>query len=236
MKFYDLDLQSKLSDGESTVAELIESAERFGFSGIVICDKPENLRQLKEMIEIAKPKIEVYAGVKIEAKDANEMRNVVNRVREDATIVIVSGGNYEINRAACENPKVDILAHPEKGRIEGGLDDVCINMAAKNNVAIEVNFRELLYTYRRNRAYNLTHIAKNIELCKELGASMVICSGAKGKWDMRDPRELIAMGNVLGMELDKAFAAASTVPQLIIERNKAKLEGRMVTEGVEVVG
>ena len=52
---------------------------------------------------------------------------------------------------------------------------------------------------------------------------------------MRDPRELIAVGTVLGMELNKAFDSMSTIPEQIIQKNKAKLEGKIISEGVEVV-
>jgi ribonuclease P/MRP protein subunit RPP1 len=235
MKFYDIGIQTSLSGGESSLGQIIEFAEMFGFEGIVICDKPEVLNQLKEAIKVAEPKIKVYAGVRIEAKDPQEMRNLVNKYREEAAVVIVVGGDYDINRAACENPKVDILSHPEKGRIDSGLDEASIKFAANNNVAIEINFGEILHAYRKSRSFVLSHIAKNVMLCNEFGAHLIVSSGAKSKWDMRDPRELVAVGTVLGMELNKAFDSMSTVPEQIIEKNKAKLEGKIITEGVEVV-
>lgn len=72
-------------------------------------------------------------------------------------------------------------------------------------------------------------------LCKEVGAHVILGSGARSKWDMRDPRELIALGTVIGMELNKAFDSMSTIPEQMIEKNKARLEGKIITEGVEVV-
>ena len=136
MKFYDIGLQTDISGGESSLGNIIHFAEKFGFNGIVICGKPEFLNRIKEAIKVAEPDIDVYAGIKIEAKNPQEMRNLVNKYREEATIIVVAGGDYDINRAACENAKVDILAHPEKGRMDNGLDEASVKFAANNNVAI----------------------------------------------------------------------------------------------------
>jgi RNase P/RNase MRP subunit p30 len=53
---------------------------------------------------------------------------------------------------------------------------------------------------------------------------------------MRDPRELISIVNVLGMELGKSFQCLSDIPSAMIETNKKKLMGTTVTEGVDVIG
>ena len=147
----------------------------------------------------------------------------------------MSGGNYEINRAVCEDPRVDILAHPELRRIDSGLDQVCLEAATRNNVAIQINFREILYSFRRPRSYILNHVTKNIMLTNHFRTPVIICSGAQSTWDMRAPRELVSIANVLGLDLGKAFLGVTSVPQQIVENNKKVLEGRKVTEGVEII-
>jgi ribonuclease P/MRP protein subunit RPP1 len=235
MKFYDLHAETV----ENNIQQMAEFAEKLGYSGIAICNTFENiekLKQLKEEISKVKSNIEIYLGVKIKAKDPQEMNEIVSKVREHVLIVIVAGGDYSINRAACENPRVDILAHPELKRIDNGLDEACLNSAAQNNVAIQVNLREIAITFRRPRSYILNNVATNIRISEKLRAPLIICSGAQSVWDMRDPRELVAIANVLGLELGKAFNCVTNVPQSIIENNKKILEGRKITEGVELVG
>jgi ribonuclease P/MRP protein subunit RPP1 len=238
MKFYDLHLKSNLSDGENTVEEMIRFAEKVGYSGIAICDDYESkkkLIELKNLIKEIKTEIEVYPGVLIKADSVNDLKEKISKVREKALIVIVAGGNYEINRAACEDPRVDILAHPEQGRIDSGLDDVCMEAAAQNNVAIQINFREILYSFRKQRSYTLNHISKNIKLADHFRTPVIICSGAQSTWDMRAPRELVSVANVLGLDISKAFLGITTIPQRIVEENKKTMEGKKVTEGVEIV-
>ncbi len=238
MKFYDLCVQSSHSGGESSVKETVEFAAKLGFSGIVICDNfesMEKLRLIKQEIASTKGGIEVYQGVKVKAETPEEMREVINKVRDHVDIVAVHGGNYDINRAACENSKVDILSHPEFERYDSGLDDVCLRLAAENNVAIGVDFKSVLYSYRGIRGRILGNIGRNIKLCREMKTNIVITSGAASVWDMRAPRELVAILTILGVDLSQAFLSASGMPQAILEENKKILEGRIITKGVEVV-
>lgn len=240
MKFVDADVQSKVSTGSSTAEELARFAEELGFSAIVIADVwtgPEKFALAKEAVDGAAKNvgIEVIQGVKIAAANQNELRHLVDRVREKVAFVAVAGGNYQINRAACEYSKVDLLCHPSLGRTDNGLDEVCLNAARENNVAIELNFREVLNSYRRQRSIILANMAANIRLCSALRVPMIISSGAQSADDLRDPRELISIANILGLELSRAFATVSDIPMNIIDVNRRKLLEKITAEGVEVV-
>jgi len=238
MKFYDLHVQTNLSEGENSVEEIASFAEKLGYSGIAICDNYQGidkLNELKKMIKKVKTSVELLPGVAILTKDKNELKTVLNKTRDKVVIVIVHGGNYQINRTACEDPRVDILAHPELGRPDSGLDRACLNLATENNVSIQINFREILYSFRKPRSYVFNHITKNIKLCNEYKTLMVTCSGAQSVWDMRGPRELVSIANVLGLELGRAFASVTSVPQSIVENNIKTLKGKKITKGVERV-
>jgi len=240
MKFIDLDIQSNLSTGKSSVEEIAKLAEKLGFSGIAICDVwqgHERLKQLKEKIaEVQKlVKIEIIIGAKIEAKTVPELKRALEQVRESVVVVCVAGGSYEINRAACEDSRVDFLAHPALGRRDNGLDEVCLNAASKNNIAIELNFREVLLNYRKGRAIVLSNLSTNVRLCQQLGVKMVASSGANSVLEMRDPRELVSLANVIGMELQDSFTTVSDIPNAIVESNRKKLEGKTIAPGIEII-
>ncbi|MEM5778737.1 MAG: RNase P subunit p30 family protein [Candidatus Aenigmatarchaeota archaeon] len=237
MKFYDLFVQSDISGGESSLQQLVDFAKKLGYAGIAICDNYQSLEKINELkAKISEFKdIEVYSGVNIIAKNVNEMKEIINKVREKVHLVIVSGGDYSINRAACEDSRVDILMHPELGRIDIGLDEPCLEAATQNNVAIGISFREILFNFRKQRAYILNHISKILRLCDHFRTPIVICSCAQSIWGLRNPRDLVSLLNILGLDIGKAFASISSVPQTIVEENKKTLEGKKITEGVEIV-
>lgn len=230
MPFYDLHVHTSLSIGENTIDEIVDMAKKLDLSGIGIIRYYSSGR----LEELPKSDIDLISAVMIKPETADEMNEIAKKIRKKADLILVHGGNYDINRSACENSMVDILCHPELGRKDSGLDHICAKSAQENNVAIEINFREILESYKRHRIYNLSYIGKNISLCSKYGTKMIITSGSVSKWGMRSGRELASIAYLLGMELGNAIASVSTVPEELIKSNREKLAGNK-SEGVTVV-
>ncbi len=239
-KYYDLHIHTNQSSGANSVEEMAETAERFGWNGIAVCDHFQDMakfRQQQNAIKAAQKNsnIEIFSGTEIQPKSQNDLGRLVSKIREQVQVLIAHGGDYNINRAACQNSKVDILAHPELGRTDNGLDEFCLAQARENNVAIQVNFREILEGYRKPRVFILSHIAENIRLAREMKATVITCSAAQSIWDIRDPRALASIASVLGKDLGDAINTVSEIPEKIVEANKAKLSGKAPVKGVEIV-
>jgi ribonuclease P/MRP protein subunit RPP1 len=238
MKFYDSQIFTNLSVGEDSLEKMAETAKALGYSTIVIADLFQGLDRFKLFLEeVQKVKVdglEIITGVTIEAKTVDEMKNVLSKVRDKVFVVIVNGGDYAINRAVVEDSRVDILMNPHMGRIDSGLDEACLNFAKQNGIAIGINFRPLLKSFRRQRSLALQNISTNLELCKDFKIRVVGCSGAMSKWDMRDPRQLVAIANSFGLDLGSGFSALTGTPLEIIEKNRKILAGEAV-KGAEVI-
>ena len=209
MPFYDLHIHTSFSIGENSVEEIAEMAKRLGFAGIGIA--------------------RYYSGSSLDELPKVDGIDIINSV-----ILMVHGVDYDINRAACENPMIDVLCHPELGRRDSGLDHICVKSAADNNVAIEINFREVLESYKRHRVYVLSSIKKNAKLCTKYDTPIITNSGAVNKWSMRSGRELASVTNLIGIELGAAIASVSETPERIVRINREKIAGRR-WEGVEIV-
>ncbi len=240
MKFFDMHVSSNNSVGESSIEEIGRIAETLGYGAVCIADVFHSLEKIKEIKKVIleaqkNTTCELVQGVEIRAKNPQEMRKLVSKARELAPVLIVYGGDYKINRAACENPKVDIIAHPELGRSDSGLDEACLKSAAKSGVAMEINFLSIVSSFRKERAYVLDHISQNISLCKKFKVGLVISSGARSVWGMRSPRDLASLGSLLGLEEQKSVRAISDIPSSILEDNLKKLSGKSPSRGVEVV-
>ncbi len=214
-------------------------AERLELDTICIADAIETadkLTEAKKEIASIKTSVNVLLGVEIIAKNTQDLANKVNRFRDIADIIMVSGGDIEINRAACENPKVDILAHPEFKRKDSGLDHVIVAAAAKNRVAIELNFRSFLHASGRQRAYLLASMQRNSMLCKKFGAPVIVTSAAENIWEMRAGKDLSTLAYLAGMDVENAITTVSTIPEFIIRRVKEIKSPEFVIPGVKVVG
>ena len=74
-------------------------------------------------------------------------------------LLIVHGGSETVNRAALENPRVDVLNHPAFDK-SSGLNQVLAKAAAENGVATTSEF-----------AYNLDEAW---EIAKKIGFPLII--------------------------------------------------------------
>ncbi|MBS3051319.1 MAG: hypothetical protein J4400_04165 [Candidatus Aenigmarchaeota archaeon] len=226
---YDLHVHTTLSIGENSVEDMVGMGKRLGLSGIGLVQYFPSVSELPQF-----EGIDLISSVMIKPARLEEVGKLADRARDRAEVLMVHGGDYDVNRAACENSMIDVLCHPELGRKDSGLDHICVRAAHDNNVAIELNFREVLESYKRNRIYILSAMKKNIELCKKYDAKIIVSSSAVTKWGMRSGRELASIAHLLGLDLGRAIETTSTIPEQMVRENREKLAGKRY-EGVSEV-
>ncbi len=217
MPWYDLHVEVQKKE------EILEMAKRLNYSGVAVVDKEDD-----EVLD----GIELISSVLIKANSREELKAKLQRVRNRVTLVLVSGGKYEVNRAACEDSRVDILCHPYLGRADPGIDHICARAARENNVALEINFSTILNS--PNRPKILSQIRKMVEICKKYDAPVVITSGAKNPWEMRAARDLAALAATLGVDITYAIRSLSNYAKNLLEVNRQKLRGDRVGDALIV--
>lgn len=237
MKFYDLHLHSAFSEGTSSIEQLASTAKQLGYSGICFAEYFKNLNQIKKLskdIEKIKQKVGMEIFLGFEARNSKEVAKLAN-IRRKFDVLLVRGGDLKLNRLACETPEADILTHPEYERFDSGLNHVLVKEAARNNVAIEVNFREILITSKNSRSRVLHNIAQNIKLAKKYHAPVILCSGAISHFELRDSFIMISMANQLGLELNEAKNSISEIPEKILLQTEERKGDKWVLPGVRVI-
>ena len=237
MRYFNLHIHSAFSGGNSSLEQLVSTAKELGYTGICFAEYFQNENQIKKLKdEIAKVKqkvgIEIYLG--FEARNPKELSKLVER-RRMFDILLVQGGDLKMNRLACETPQVDILTHPENNRNDSGLNQVLVKFAAENNVAIEVNFREILLASKRTRNSIMRNISNNVRLAKKFHAPIILCSGSVSHFELRDPQIMISVANQLGMELSEAKDVISKSSENIIKQSKERKGEKWIMPGVKVM-
>lgn len=237
MNFYDFHIRSDFSEGESSIEEIAERSKILGYKGICFSEYFKNRKQIddlkKETSLISKKQnIEIFVG--FQARNSSELSKLA-KIRKEYDVLLVRGSDLNLNRKAVETPEVDILLHPEFGRRDSGFNHVMAKLATKNNVAIEVNFREILLSSKNTRAHIIHNISKNVQLCKKYHARIILCSGAVSHLQLKDPKVLMSMGCLLGLELNEAKKALSEVPENIIKMIRERKSEEWVRPGVKVI-
>ena len=223
-KYYDLHVHS-LPECADSPSRLKLVAKRYGYAGIAITNHSDYWNEATDD--------DIINGIEIVANGSTELREKVEKFRSRVDILLVHGGDPKINRAAVENACVDILAHPEVGRADG-FNHVLAKSAADNDVAIEFNLDAFIRLRECARVRALSDFRRNLKLARKFGVSAILTSNAKSHYDMRAPREMIALAGLFDMTEEEAIQALSTVPVRIIEQNRKKRQG-YIREGVEVV-
>ncbi|MBI5253980.1 MAG: hypothetical protein HY930_06275 [Euryarchaeota archaeon] len=134
--------------------------------------------------------------------------------------VIVHGGDYDINRLAVSSSRVDILAHPDLGRKDSGIDAVLARKAAENNVAIEVNLGSIIRSRGVSRVNALKNIRRNLMLSRKYKFELVAASGAKSRLELRDANGVFELLRVIGFSEEEALSAVHGVAYKILNRRR----------------
>ncbi len=226
MATYDLHVYTGRNIGENSLDEMIAFAKKLGLGGLGIV-------RFHTEEKAAFPSADIDLVDVILIKADGGIDEIARRMRNKAEIVAVYGGSYDVNRQACESKYVDILYHPELNRLDSGLDHICARAAQENRTAIEINFREILESYKRGRARVLNFMKRNIMLCKKYGTDVITTSSAMSKWNMRSGRELSSAAYLLGLDLGNAIDTTTRIPEELVRMNREKLSGRM-WEGVHI--
>lgn len=105
-----------------------------------------------------------------------------------------------------------------------GLNNIMCELARKNDVLVCFSFNQLLKSYKTKsklnivqqdttmvRAQILGRMMQNIKLCRKHNVKTAIASFATTPYEMRAPKDLQAMFQVLGMHLEDARKAIDSV-------------------------
>ncbi|RZN33693.1 MAG: ribonuclease P protein component 3 [Methanophagales archaeon ANME-1-THS] len=208
--FFDLNVHA-YPETDVQAEDLLRVARRYGFAGIAITNHDLVVHE-----ELKSPFI--VRGVEIRAHSVLELKRKVTHYWGKVPLLAVHGGPDKLNRAAVEDARVDILAHPCGERGEGGLNHVSMRYAAENGVAIDFNVGALIHTRGGERARILSSMQEQLKLVRKYKAPMILTSNAYSIYDIRAPREMIALATLFGMSKDEATRALSEIPRGLLEK------------------
>ena len=171
--------------------------------------------------------------LEISCKNPEDLRKKVQKSRKKADIIMVRGGDLKVNRAACEDRRVDILSQPYRSRRDTGINHVLARKAKENNVAIELNLKNFLKTNLRYRYRVINQFKHIVELQRKFKFPLIITSNANSKFDLRTPQDIFALSNCFGMTFEETYEALSITPQNIFETND--MRDSFVADGVRKV-
>lgn len=219
--FYDMAVHS-YPEGGSTASRMALTAKCLGYAGICVANHQDYFAETDYP--------DVIRGVEVVAKNANDLRKHVDRFRSRVKVLAVHGGDPAVNRAACEDERVDILLHPPDGKTSG-INHILAKLAADKYVAIGFELAPIICSKGGSRVRVISNYKTNLALVKKYGAPFVVVSGAMSSYDLRDVRAMISLCRLFGMSEKDAVKGMSFYPSEILRKRSPGY----IMEGVELV-
>lgn len=210
MSYYEI-LRS-YPEGSSSASRMALKAKSLGYRGIVICNKEPRSIFRPEAAERIKG-IQVAIGAEVVAKDARSLRSRVVSLRAKYPLLLVRGTTEEIVRAASEDPNVDVLIPPCDSRRPLGI--AAARAAQLNQVAIGFDLAPFFLLSGRNRSRWLEAVGRNLQLVRKFDLKLLLTAGARSHLDLRSPRDIVALAEVMGFEHLEACRALSLPGELL---------------------
>ena len=137
----------------------------------------------------------------IKESNFEKARKLIHENRDK--IIIFSSDDDELNRKILEKEKINILLINLAGRKDfqkqrdSGFNQVLAKLAKKNNVAIGINYDEIIDSDFKEKQKIFARIQQNVALCNKNKLKMkFIIQNLKNQ---RDVYDLNSLGAVLGM-------------------------------------
>lgn len=220
--------------GESTAARFALTAAEYGFAGIVVRNAAE--RGFGEPGDdggsttetlVEEYAVDVVDAVEISGEDPSAASARVRDHRPERTLVVVRGSRA-LNRFACEEPRVDVLSRP---MADGDVNHVLVRAAKRNGVRLEFDLGRVLRASGGHRVRALSDLRKLREIVAYYDAPYVVSANPESHLQLRAPRELRALGAVVGFSRDGIEAGLAEWGRLAA-RNRDRLSESFIEPGV----
>lgn len=225
MSFYEC--LNAFPEGAASASRMALTAKELGYQGIIICNQEPNKIFMPQATEMIRG-IDVAIGVEVTASGSKALKSRISALRARYPFLMVSAGSEETIRAASEDPNVDLLMHPCE--VRRPLTIATARAAKLNQICIGFDLSPLVTLRGSSRSRWLEAARRNLQLLRKFELLPVITASARSHLDLRSPRDLIAMAEVAGFEIDEAREALRR-PGMLMALNRRK----WVAPGVELL-
>ena len=226
--FFDLNIKG--SSLENNV-EMAKQASEYGWNHINFSYNQNDFADalsIKKDLENRLDDIDFDYTLEIKSTNINEINKTVNKFRSKASCISVIGGDLKVNRACVENIRVDVLSRPYLKRFDSGLNHVLAKEAVRNNVAIELCFKDVLRSYLSHRAKIISNFRDIYTLYRKFDFPLILSSRAESVFDIRTTHDFIAFFEETGLtleEINKSFASSKDILEFNKNRDKMIFSG-----------
>ncbi|MBS7643393.1 hypothetical protein KEJ26_02255 [Candidatus Bathyarchaeota archaeon] len=233
-RFVDLHLIPPLKD-LSMIKKMANTAVEIGLSTVAFTfpmDTPiDEIEQVRSICrEVG---VDFASRTDLSQLKPSDLIRALRKIRKKFEIVGVQCVSESIARCAAKDSRVDILNFPIESHF--AFDRHSGRTVLPMSAALEINVITLTQLQGVERAKLINKLNHRLEVVQKLHIPIVISSGATSWTTMRGPMDMAAFVSLIGLDLQTAIKAVSTMPMAILTRNRMKLDPSFVMPGVRLI-
>ncbi|MBQ2652361.1 MAG: ribonuclease P [Methanobrevibacter sp.] len=227
--FFDLNVKGNSLENN---IDLAIEASKYGWKHI---NFSYNQNEFKDALEIKgdlsqrlNDIIDFDYTLEIKSNNVNEIRKAVRKFRNKSSCISVMGGDLKVNRAVVENVQIDVLSRPYFRRYDSGLNHILAKVALRNNVAVELCFKDVLKSYLAPRSKIISNFKDVYTLYRKFGFPLILSSRAESVFDIRTTHDFVSFFTQTGLnpvEVESSFLTAANILKFNEDRDKMILNG-----------
>ena len=219
MKFYDLNLRGQNHDNDLA---LVKEANKFGWDYLNLNYSQDNFEKAIEYKDDLIEELssvdfnqtyrnkktnfkhaELSMGINILNANSNEIRKIINKYRNKSNYISCLGGDLKVNRSVCENHRIDVLSRPYYKRRDSGMNHVLAKEAQRNNVAIELCFRDILNNRLKYRARVISSFKEIMMFHRKFKFPLILTTDSKSIYHVRSTMDFTIILKRLSISIRK---------------------------------
>ncbi|MHA2223615.1 MAG: RNase P subunit p30 family protein [Candidatus Hodarchaeales archaeon] len=218
---------------ESQLQQHLKVANLLGFSEVWISNSTNNVISKNSQSPYS-PLIRMYKrldiGLKNETKE--QLLSILRKQRRNTPIIAITCLTPELTAWAAQDNRVDILKFPvfQTGKL---MTRSIAKLMIKFHKHLEIPLSHLysLPSYQQIPAFRQIRSALEIAVRKKV--PIIFTSGSNSADQMRTPRELASLGQVLLSSSMIPLDTLSSIPHQLINQNLGKITSDYISPGVE---
>jgi RNase P/RNase MRP subunit p30 len=233
--FVDFHLRLNVKDAAGTV-RMANKAAALGYRlvGVPLAAevREDEVPRLREVCREAG--LDFVSRVDLRPRSPSELGRLLRRLRRSFEVVCVLCESKVVARQAAKDRRVDLLSFPLLDFRRRFFDRAEAELACNGLSALEVDVKPLLVLEGAARVRLLSWLRREVAVAKKFGVPVVVSSGVAKEMLLRKPREMAALAFLFGLDEASGLDAVSQNAEVIVKRNREKLDAEFVAPGIRV--
>ncbi|NHI92350.1 MAG: hypothetical protein EAX96_07585 [Candidatus Lokiarchaeota archaeon] len=212
-EYFDLHIHSK-----KDFLEMIALLEKFKYSSIAVINIQRN-----ELNQLNNSSLKIYSRINLKSNNINELKQLLSRNINKYDLISIRSEDKSTFNWAIQDSRIDLLTFKDESNYSIFTYEAA-KLCAKNEKPIELIISPFLYYTGQRRSKFMRLLSKLIKILIKSKAPFIISSNAHSKWDLRAPKDMVRILNLVELPYENSIHGVTTYALNLIKNYEQKKE------------